>query len=136
MLISRRMMLAGLLAGVATPALAEVMDSSPRPVPRGGKAAAKVAPGPLDASDLIAAAKLGGTVAYVLMDAATGMLLDAREPAQALPPASRRATLARAPAKPPSRCWLPECHRTRMPLRCRRSRPRSPHPAANFWRRG
>lgn len=88
MLISRRMMLAGLLAGVATPALAEVMDSSPRPVPRGGKAAAKVAPGPLDASDLIAAAKLGGTVAYVLMDAATGMLLDAREPAQALPPAS------------------------------------------------
>jgi D-alanyl-D-alanine carboxypeptidase/D-alanyl-D-alanine-endopeptidase (penicillin-binding protein 4) len=88
MVISRRMMLAGLLAGVATPGLAEVMDSSPRPVPRGGKAAARVPAGPLDASDLIAAAKLGGAVAYVLMDARTGQLLEAREPDLSLPPAS------------------------------------------------
>ena len=38
MRISRRMMLAGLLAGAAFPAAAEVMESSPRPVARGGKA--------------------------------------------------------------------------------------------------
>jgi hypothetical protein len=31
-MISRRMMLAGLLAGAAFPAVAEVMDSSPAPV--------------------------------------------------------------------------------------------------------
>ena len=88
MVISRRMLLAGLLAGTALPALAEGMDSSPRPVARGGKAAAREAAGPLDASDLIAAAKLSGTVAYVLMDARTGEVLEAREPDLALPPAS------------------------------------------------
>jgi D-alanyl-D-alanine carboxypeptidase/D-alanyl-D-alanine-endopeptidase (penicillin-binding protein 4) len=88
MRISRRMMLAGLLAGVATPGLAEVMDSSPRPIPRGGKAVTRTAHGPLDASDLIAAAKLGGAVTYVLLDAETGNFLDAREPDRLLPPAS------------------------------------------------
>lgn len=89
MRISRRMMLAGLLAGAAFPVAAEVMDTSPRPVARGGKAAARVAAGPLDASDLIAAAKLGAaSVAYVLLDARTGAVLEAREPDLALPPAS------------------------------------------------
>ena len=89
MLISRRMMLAGLLAGTAFPAGAEVMDSSPRPVARGGKAAARPASGALDSSDLIAAAKLGAaSVAYVLLDASTGDVLEAREPDLALPPAS------------------------------------------------
>lgn len=91
-MISRRMMLAGLLAGVAFPAVAEVMDSSPRPVARGGKAVARPAAGPLDASDLIAAAKLGAaSVAYVLLDAQSGAVLEAREPDFALPlPAWRR----------------------------------------------
>ncbi len=88
MRISRRMMLAGLLGGAAFPAAAEVMDSSPRPVARGGKPAARPAAGPLDTSDLIAAAKLGGSVAYVLLDAQTGAVLEAREPDLALPPAS------------------------------------------------
>lgn len=88
-MISRRMTLAGLLAGAAFPVAAEVMDSSPRPVARGGKAAVpKAATGPLDPSDLIAAAKLGGSVAYVLLDAQTGAVLEAREPDLALPPAS------------------------------------------------
>jgi D-alanyl-D-alanine carboxypeptidase/D-alanyl-D-alanine-endopeptidase (penicillin-binding protein 4) len=88
-MISRRMMLAGLLAGAAFPALGEVMDSSPRPMARGGKAAARVPQGPLDASDLITAAKLGAAkVAYVLLDARTGAMLEAREPDLALPPAS------------------------------------------------
>ncbi len=90
-MITRRSLLAGLLAGVASPALppafAEVMETSPRPVPRGGKAATRT-PAPLDNSDLIAAAKLGGSVAYVLLDARTGSLLEAREPDLPLPPAS------------------------------------------------
>ena len=89
MQISRRMMLAGLLAGAAFPGGAEMMDTSPRPVARGGKAAARMASGPLDASDLIAAAKLGAaSVAYVLLDGQTGAVLESREPDLALPPAS------------------------------------------------
>ena len=88
-MVSRRMVLAGLLAGVAFPAAAEVMDTSPRPVPRGGKAVARPAAGSLDTSDLIAAAKLGAaSVAYVLMDASTGEILESREPDLTLPPAS------------------------------------------------
>ena len=88
MVISRRMMLAGLLAGVACPAAAESMESSPRPMARGGRAVERPATGPADRSDLIAAAKLGGTVAYVLIDARSGDVLEAREPDRALPPAS------------------------------------------------
>lgn len=90
-MISRRMLLAGLLAGAALPAGAEVMDTSPRPMARGGKATARpaaVAAGPVDTAELVAAAKLGGSVAFVLMDPATGAVLEAREPDLALPPAS------------------------------------------------
>jgi serine-type D-Ala-D-Ala carboxypeptidase/endopeptidase (penicillin-binding protein 4) len=94
MRISRRMLLAGLLAGVALPGsalpgAAEGMATSPRPMPRGGKAAAGPVLGATDASDLIAAAKLGtASVAYVLMDARTGAVLEAHEPDLPLPPAS------------------------------------------------
>lgn len=87
-MISRRMMLAGLLAGAAFPAAAEVMDSSPRPLARGGKSAVRPAATPLDASALIDAAKLGGAVAYVLLDPVSGTVLEAREPDLLLPPAS------------------------------------------------
>jgi serine-type D-Ala-D-Ala carboxypeptidase/endopeptidase (penicillin-binding protein 4) len=88
--ISRRMVLAGLLAGVAGPAWPEVMDSSPRPVARGGKAVATgtAVRKPVDAEALIAAAKLGGAVAFVVMDAKSGVVLEQREPDLALPPAS------------------------------------------------
>jgi D-alanyl-D-alanine carboxypeptidase/D-alanyl-D-alanine-endopeptidase (penicillin-binding protein 4) len=79
------MMLAGLLAGGAWPALGEVMTSSPRPVPRGGPA---VAVAPSDIEALVAAAKLGGAVSFVVTDAATGDVLAAREPDLAMPPAS------------------------------------------------
>jgi D-alanyl-D-alanine carboxypeptidase/D-alanyl-D-alanine-endopeptidase (penicillin-binding protein 4) len=82
--ITRRGMLAGLMAGAAMPALAEVMETSPRPVARGGKPPAQVA-----ASDrLIDEAQLGGTVGFVLADAATGAVLEQRAPDAALPPAS------------------------------------------------
>ncbi len=88
MLISRRMMLAGLLAGAAFPAAGEGMDSSPRPVARGGKAVARPAANPVDTAELIAAAKLGGAVAYVLMDPKAGTVLEAHDPDLPLPPAS------------------------------------------------
>jgi serine-type D-Ala-D-Ala carboxypeptidase/endopeptidase (penicillin-binding protein 4) len=85
--ITRRMILAGLLASGAMPALGEGMDSSPRPVPRGGQPpAAPVAA--LDIEALIAAAKLGGAVSFVVADAATGAVLAAREPDLEMPPAS------------------------------------------------
>lgn len=90
-MITRRGILGGLLAGGAisalSPALAEVMDRSPRPVPRGGKPVA-AAPVAQTAETLVAAAKLTGTVAFVLADAATGAVLESREAAVPMPPAS------------------------------------------------
>ncbi|MCX7286180.1 MAG: D-alanyl-D-alanine carboxypeptidase/D-alanyl-D-alanine-endopeptidase [Rhodobacterales bacterium] len=87
------MILAGLLASGAVPVMAEVMDSSPRPVPRGGsptKGAAVAAP---DFEALITAAKLGGEVAFVVADAKTGAVLASRQPDLKLPPASVAKTL-------------------------------------------
>lgn len=81
------MVLGGFLAGAAWPALAEGIVTSPRPVRRPDKAA--LASGSAgDVSGLIAAAKLGGEVAYVLADAKTGEVLEARSPDLVLPPAS------------------------------------------------
>lgn len=85
-MITRRFVLGGLLAGAALPVWAEGLVSSPRPVPRGERAAER--PKASDAEALIAAAKLGGAVAYVVADARTGAVLEAREPDLALPPAS------------------------------------------------
>lgn len=88
-MITRRGMLAGLLVGTALPAWAEGMDRSPRPVARGGAPAAAVAtPAVVDAGALVKAADLGGTVGYVVADAETGAVLEAREPEAMLPPAS------------------------------------------------
>lgn len=88
-MITRRGLLAGLLAGVALPAFGEVIDRSPRPRTRGDAGApVPSARGPVDSADLIAAAKLGGAVAFVLADATTGEVLEAREPDLPLPPAS------------------------------------------------
>lgn len=88
--ISRRMVLAGLLAGAAVPGAAEIMESSPRPLARGGKAVSVSTAGrkPVDAETLIAAAKLGGAVGYVVMDARSGAVLEERGPDLPLPPAS------------------------------------------------
>ncbi|WP_096784840.1 D-alanyl-D-alanine carboxypeptidase/D-alanyl-D-alanine-endopeptidase [Rhodobacter sp. CZR27] len=82
MTFTRRWLLGALLAGVATPALAEAPTRSPRPLRRGGAAA------PPDASDLVARAALGGAVAYVAVDAATGEVIEASNAALRLPPAS------------------------------------------------
>ena len=88
-MITRRFVLGGLLAGVGFPGLAEVMDSSPRPVPRpGGKGASPSASASSDFESLITAAKLGGAVSFVVADARSGAVLAARNPDLALPPAS------------------------------------------------
>ena len=96
-MISRRMVLGMLMTGAAMPALAEVMDTSPRPEarPSANRRAAGTASGALtgDAEALIAAAKLGGEVAFVVADAKTGDVLGARSPDVALPPASVAKTL-------------------------------------------
>ncbi|MBC2836400.1 D-alanyl-D-alanine carboxypeptidase/D-alanyl-D-alanine endopeptidase [Paragemmobacter straminiformis] len=67
-MISRRGVLAGLLAGVAAPVLAEGAAPS--------------------AADLIATAQLGGDVGFCIADAATGKVLEALHGDHALPPAS------------------------------------------------
>ncbi len=87
-MITRRFVLGGLLAGVASPGLAEIMDSSPRPRPRRGVSPAPQAMSAGDFEALIDAAKLGGAVSFVVADARTGAVLAARAPGTALPPAS------------------------------------------------
>ncbi len=86
--ISRRAMLTGLLAGVAGPGLGQTIDRSALPKPR--PSADKVAPAadPAGHERLIASAKLGGQVSYVVLDAATGAVLDARAAGLPMPPAS------------------------------------------------
>lgn len=70
-MISRRGVLAGLMAGVALPALAQGETSE----------------------DLIAAAQLGGDVGFCLADAATGRVLEAVHADDPLPPASTAKTI-------------------------------------------
>jgi serine-type D-Ala-D-Ala carboxypeptidase/endopeptidase (penicillin-binding protein 4) len=83
--LTRRGLLGGLIAAGAFPALAEAPERSPvpriRPLRTQGGAAAS-------ADDLIAAAQLGGEVAFVVADARTGQVFEARQGGLALPPAS------------------------------------------------
>lgn len=82
--ISRRLVLGGLLAGVAAPVWAEAPLTSIRPVRRGAKAVADVPA----AQGLIEAAKLGGTLGFVVADLATGRVLEGMNPDLPQPPAS------------------------------------------------
>lgn len=84
--ISRRVLLGGLLAGVAVPGWAEAPATSPLPRRRGDGGASRTAI--KDASGLIEAAKLGGAVGFVVADAATGAVLEAVNADLAQPPAS------------------------------------------------
>jgi len=93
--VSRRWMLAGLLAGAAAPVLADAPATSPRPRPRpglpAGAAVTRTAAAPASApaaEALIDAAKLGGRLGYAVLDARSGALLESRLPDLALPPAS------------------------------------------------
>lgn len=86
-MVSRRFVLGGVLAGLATPVLAEGLAVSPRPVarPAGGAVAVKAGPEP---GALIEAAGLGGVVGYAVADARSGQVLEAMGERQGLPPAS------------------------------------------------
>jgi serine-type D-Ala-D-Ala carboxypeptidase/endopeptidase (penicillin-binding protein 4) len=84
MRVTRRGVLAGLLASVGQAALAEAPTTSLFPVPRGGKP--RVAQP--TAASLIADADLTGIVTYVLADAATGRVIEAEGAETLVPPAS------------------------------------------------
>ncbi len=84
-MVTRRGVLAGVLAGVALPAWGGGLAVSPRPMPRPATALpAKVT----DAGALIDAAQLGGDVGFCVADARTGEVLEARHATDPLPPAS------------------------------------------------
>ena len=83
--MNRRVILAGLGATLAGPALARAPDTAIRPaLRRGAVSAAQVT----EVSALIEAAGLGGKVAYAVADARSGALLETRSHLAALPPAS------------------------------------------------
>ena len=81
---SRRWILGGLLAGAAAPVWAEAPLTSIRPVRRGAVVAGDVP----SAQGLVEAAKLGGSIGYVVADLATGRVLEGLNPDLAQPPAS------------------------------------------------
>ncbi len=81
---SRRWLLTAMLAGVAAPVRADAPLTSIRPVRRGSVAR----PGAPEVGGLHDAAKLGGTLGYVVADAASGQVLEAMNPGLGQPPAS------------------------------------------------
>ncbi|MES2144896.1 MAG: D-alanyl-D-alanine carboxypeptidase, partial [Pseudomonadota bacterium] len=88
-MITRRAVLGGLLAGASAPAFAEAIERSPVPPPRPGKGKAAAAAGDAGRSArLVEAAKLGGATGFVVLDAATGAVLEARAADVPMPPAS------------------------------------------------
>lgn len=82
---SRRAVIASLLATAASAAAAKAPERSPRPPPRPRPASPQAA---FDAERLIAEAQLGGTVSYLVADAATGTILEGRNARDAMAPAS------------------------------------------------
>ena len=88
--ISRRWVLAGLMASVAVPGRAEAPKTSPRPPMRPG---AVVPPrsealGTGGAEALVAAAKLTGATGFVVAETQSGRVLESLDADLALPPAS------------------------------------------------
>lgn len=83
--LTRRGVLGGLLAAGAMPAFADAPMVSPVPRSRPVRSATGMVAG---AADILRAADLGGEVAYVVADARTGQVLEARQADLPLPPAS------------------------------------------------
>ncbi len=81
---SRRWVLAALLAGTAVPGCAEAPSRSPRPASRPGSGVARSG----GSEALVSAAGLGGTVGFVVMETASGKVIEAMNEAVAQPPAS------------------------------------------------
>ncbi|MEO1152307.1 MAG: D-alanyl-D-alanine carboxypeptidase/D-alanyl-D-alanine-endopeptidase [Pseudomonadota bacterium] len=87
--ISRRGLIAGLLASGATPVLARAPEVSLRPPPRGAVPAVQAAPAPpAPYADLLEKAGLGGAIGFAVADAATGEMIEVHEPGVRLPSAS------------------------------------------------
>jgi len=84
--LTRRHVLAGLLSGVGSAAIAEAPVLSGRPRPRGIVPQAVIAATQSDT--LVQKAKLGGEVAFAVADAKTGAFLEMRGGTRAMPPAS------------------------------------------------
>ena len=88
MTVTRRGVLAGLMAGAAGPALGEAVTRSLRPVarPDGGSVLTPGAVG--SAPGLVGAAKLGGTTGYIVAEVASGRVLEQENAEALVPPAS------------------------------------------------
>ena len=88
MTVTRRGVLAGLMAGAAGPALGDAVTRSLRPVPRpdGGSVLTPGSEG--SASGLVGAAKLGGTTGYIVAEVASGRVLEQENAEALVPPAS------------------------------------------------
>ena len=87
---SRRFVIGGVIAGCASQAFANAPSRSLRPRARPAalvRAGAKGATAPL-AADLIAEARLGGKVSFVIADAKTGAVLEDERGSLPMPPAS------------------------------------------------
>ena len=91
--VSRRAVLAGLMAGVALPARAEAVAASLRPEPRPVRGAAGAGAGGAGAADLVAAAKLTGVATYIVAEVATGQVLEQSSADVPVPPASVAKTI-------------------------------------------
>ncbi|HCQ67106.1 MAG TPA: hypothetical protein DIU07_19040, partial [Rhodobacteraceae bacterium] len=83
--ISRRLFLGGAVSAFAGVAVGEAPLRSIRPMPRPGTAVTFSAPA---VEELVAQARLGGKVSFVVVDARTGQVLESRNPGLSLPPAS------------------------------------------------
>ncbi len=83
--ISRRALLGGLGASLASPVFANAPERSIRPAPKLLDFSKRLIP---SADDLIAEANLGGKIGFVVADATTGRILEAHSPVLPLPPAS------------------------------------------------
>ncbi|UWQ15439.1 D-alanyl-D-alanine carboxypeptidase/D-alanyl-D-alanine-endopeptidase [Aliiroseovarius sp. M344] len=83
--ISRRAILGGLGASLASPAFANAPERSVRPAPKLLDFSKRSIP---TADALIADANLGGKIGFVVADAKTGLILESHSPVLPLPPAS------------------------------------------------
>ncbi len=83
--MSRRLFLGGAVSAFAGVAVGEAPLRSIRPAPRPGTAVAYSAPA---VEELIAQARLGGEVGFVVANARTGQVLESHNPGLGLPPAS------------------------------------------------
>lgn len=83
-MFSRRWVLSALLAGAAAPSCAEAPSRSPRPESRPGSLVARAG----GSASIVAAAGLGGTVSFAVMESGSGKIMEAMNEAVAQPPAS------------------------------------------------